>query len=130
MEQESVDKYMDRDIRTHEIIGAAMEVHRTVGPGHLEAVYQECLEIEFTLRDIPFISQPRLEIFYKEQKLKKYYVPDFIAYNEVVVEIKAEQSLSKVDEAQLINSLIISRNNTGLLLNFGEESLRYKRFVS
>ena len=121
---------MDRDIRTHEIIGAAMEVHRTVGPGHLEAVYQECLEIEFKVRDIPFISQPRLEIFYKEQKLKKYYVPDFIVYNEVVVEIKAEQSLSKIDEAQLINSLIISRHNTGLLLNFGEESLRYKRFVS
>ena len=119
---------MDRDIRTHEIIGAAMEVHRTVGSGHLEAVYQECLEIEFKLRDIPFISQPRLEIFYKEQKLKKYYVPDFIVYNEVVVEIKAEQSLSKVDEAQLINSLVISRHNTGLLLNFGEESLRYRRF--
>ena len=128
MEQKSVDKSMDRDIRTHEIIGAAMEVHRTVGPGHLEAVYQECLEIELKLRDIPFISQPRLEIFYKEQKLKKYYVPDFIVYNEVVVEIKAEQFLSKVDEAQLINSLVISRHNTGLLLNFGEESLRYRRF--
>ncbi len=130
MEQKSVDKYMDRDIRTHAIIGAAMEVHRIVGPGHLEAVYQECLEIEFKLRDIPFISQPRVEIFYKEQKLKKYYVPDFIVYNQVVVEIKAEQSMTKIDEAQLINSLIISRHNTGLLLNFGEESLRYKRFVS
>ena len=130
MEQKSVDKSMDRDIRTHAIIGAAMEVHRIVGPGHLEAVYHECLEIEVKLRDIPFISQPRVEIFYKEQKLKKYYVPDFIAYNQVVVEIKAEQSMTKVDEAQLINSLVISRHNTGLLLNFGEESLRYKRFVS
>ena len=120
---------MERDIRTHEIIGAAMEVHRIVGPGHLEAVYQECLEIEFKLKDIPFISQPSLEIFYKEQKLKKYYVPDFIVYNEVVVEIKAAQSLSKVDEAQLINSLIISRHNVGLLLNFGERSLKYKRFI-
>ncbi|MFO0794533.1 MAG: GxxExxY protein [Candidatus Brocadiaceae bacterium] len=119
---------MDKDIRTHTIIGAAMEVHTIIGPGHLEAVYQECLEIEFALRKIPFVSQPRLEIFYKEQKLKKYYVPDFIVYNEVVVEIKAEQSLSKVDEAQLINSLIISCHSTGLLLNFGEESLRYRRF--
>src|SRR3989337_3398966 len=113
MEQKSVDKSMDRDIRTYAIIGAAMEVHRIVGPGHLEAVYQECLEIEFKLKDIPFISQPRLEIFYKEQKLKKYYVPDFIVYNEVVVEIKAEQSLSKVDEAPLLNILVISRHNTG-----------------
>src|SRR3989339_926566 len=130
MEQKSVDESMKRDPRTHAIIGAAMEVHRIVGPGHLEAVYHECLEIEFKLRDIPFISQPRVEIFYKEQKLKKYYVPDFIAYNQVVVEIKAEQSMTKVDEAQLINNLIISRNNTGLLLNFGEESFRYKRFVS
>lgn len=119
---------MDRDRRTYAIIGAAMEVHRIVGPGHLEAVYQECLEIELKLRDIPFISQPRLEIFYKEQKLQKYYVPDFIVYNDVLVEIKAEQSLSKVDEAQLINSLIISHHNTGLLINFGEESLRYRRF--
>ncbi len=128
IEPKSVNNYMDRNTRTHAIIGAAMEVYRTVGPGHLEAVCQECLEIEFKLREIPFISQPRLEIFYKEQKLKKFYVPDFIIYNEVVVEIKAEKSLTKVDEAQLINSLVISCHNTGLLLNFGEESLRYKRF--
>src|SRR3970040_645759 len=101
---------MEQDPRTHAIIGAAMEVHRIVGPGHLEAVYQEWLEIELKLRNIPFISQPRFEIFYKEEKLKKYYIPDFIVYNEVLVEIKAEQSLSKVDEAQLINSLIISHH--------------------
>src|SRR3989339_1355455 len=127
MEQKSVDK--SRDIRTHAIIGAAMEVHRIVGPGHLEAVYQECLEIEFELRKFLFISQPRLEIYYKDRKLKKFYVPDFIVYNEVIVEIKAENFLTKVDEAQLINSLVISRHNVGLLLNFGEESLRYRRFV-
>ena len=82
MEQKSVDK--SRDIRTHAIIGAAMEVHRIVGPGHLEAVYQECLEIEFELRKILFISQPRLEIYYKDRKLKKFYVPDFIVYLDFV----------------------------------------------
>lgn len=120
---------MERDQRTHTIIGAAMEVHGIIGPGHLEAVYQECLEIEFDLRKIPFVSQPRLEIFYKNQKLQKFYVSDFIVYNEVVVEIKAEKSLTSIDEAQLINSLIISRHKVGLLLNFGEKSLRYKRFV-
>lgn len=120
---------MERDQRTHTIIGVAMEVHRIIGPGHLEAVYQECMEIEFDLRKIPFVSQPRLEIFYKNQKLQKFYVPDFIVYNELVVEIKAEKSLTSIDEAQLINSLIISRHKIGLLLNFGEESLRYKRFV-
>ena len=111
-----------------QLSGRQWRWHRIVGPGHLEAVYQECLEIEFKLKDIPFISQPSLEIFYKEQKLKKYYVPDFIVYNEVVVEIKAAQSMTKIDEAQLINSLIISCHDTRLLLNFGEESLRYRRF--
>ena len=121
---------MKRDPRTHAIIGAAMEVHGVVGPGHPEAVYQECLEIEFELRKFLFISQPRLEIYYKDRKLKKFYVPDFIVYNEVIVEIKAENFLTKVDEAQLINSLVISRHNVGLLLNFGEESLRYRRFVN
>ncbi|TLD41579.1 MAG: NADH:ubiquinone oxidoreductase subunit 5 (chain L)/Multisubunit Na+/H+ antiporter, MnhA subunit [Candidatus Jettenia ecosi] len=121
---------MIKDPRTHAIIGVAMEVHNFIGPGHLETVYQECLEIELELRSIPFIHQPRLEIFYKNQKLKKFYIPDFIVYNEIVVEIKAEKLLTKIDEAQLINSLIISRHNTGLLLNFGEETLRYRRFVN
>ena len=121
---------MKKDPRTHAIIGAAMEVHIIVGPGHLEAVYQECLEIKFELREIPFIPQPRLEVFYKDRKLKKFYIPDFIVYNEVIVEIKAEKSLTRVDEAQLINSLVISGHDVGLLLNFGEESLRYKRFIS
>ncbi|HHT9116293.1 MAG TPA: GxxExxY protein [Candidatus Wunengus californicus] len=120
---------MKKDPRTHAIIGSAMEVHNIVGPGHLEAVHQECLEIEFKLRNISFIPQPRLEIFYKDQKLRKFYVPDFIVYDEGIVEIKAEKFLTKIDEAQLINSLIISHHSVGLLLNFGEESLRYKRFI-
>ncbi len=121
---------MQRDPKTDAIIGAAMEVHNIIGPKHLEAVYHECLEIEFKLRQLPFTSQPRLEIFYKNKKLKKFYIPDFIVYKEVIVEIKAEKSLTKVDEAQLINSLAISRHKVGLILNFGEESLKYKRFVS
>ncbi|ODS30276.1 MAG: hypothetical protein SCARUB_04619 [Candidatus Scalindua rubra] len=90
---------------------------------------KEALAIEFIEQEIPYKAQPRLEIFYKNQKLKKFYIPDFIVYNEIIVEIKAEKSLTKVDGAQLINSLAISRHKVGLLLNFGEESLRYKRFV-
>jgi GxxExxY protein len=62
---------MKKDPRTHAIIGTAIEVHNIIGPGHLEAVYQECLEIEFGLRKIQYIAQPRLEIFYKDLKLKK-----------------------------------------------------------
>ena len=106
-----------------------MEVHRAMGPGYLEAVYQECLEIEFGLRKIPFNSKPKIQSYYKNRELKKYYFPDFLVYNEIVLEIKAEKSLTKVDEAQIINSLKNSRKKIGLLLNFGESSLKNKRFV-
>jgi GxxExxY protein len=94
---------MEKDPRTHKIIGAAMEVHNEMGPGHLEAVYQECLEIEFELQNISFISKPKLSLYYKKRKLKKFYVPDFIVFKEIVVEIKAQKMLTKDDEAQLIN---------------------------
>ncbi len=106
-----------------------MEVHTVMGPGRLEAVYQECLEIEFGERSIPFVSQPPLQIYYKDKKLKKFYVPDFIVFGDIIVELKSEKSLTPLDEAQIINILKISRNKVGLLINFGEKSLRFKRFI-
>jgi GxxExxY protein len=121
---------MEKDQRTHKIIGAAIEVHNIIGSGNLEAVYQECLELEFTKRNIPFIAQPRLRIYYKGIELKKYYVPDFIVFEEIVLEIKAAKTLTNEDAAQIINSLKISRHKTGLLINFGEASLRFKRFIN
>ncbi|MCP4267845.1 MAG: GxxExxY protein [Candidatus Brocadiaceae bacterium] len=121
---------MEKDKRTHLIIGAAMEVHKFIGPSLLEAVYHECLEIEFGEQNIPFHSQSRLDIFYKERKLKKYYIPDFLVFHEIVLEIKAEKCFTKQDEAQIINSLKISKHRVGLLINFGEESLRFKRFIN
>ncbi len=121
---------MPKDQRTHEIIGAAIEVHKIMGPGRFEAVYHECLEIEFECCNIDFISKPKLDIYYKEKKLKKYYVPDFIAFQEITVEIKSEKCLTNLDEAQILNSLKTSRHKVGLLINFGEESLRFKRFVN
>lgn len=121
---------MEKDARTHAILGAAMEVHRRMGPGHLEAVYQECLEIEFGLCRIAFVSQPRIELRYKERILKKYYVPDFLTHGEVVVEVKAQSALGKADEAQLINSLKCTGKKVGLVINFGEASLKWKRFVN
>jgi GxxExxY protein len=120
---------MGNDPRTYKIIGAAMEVHNEIGPGHLEAVYQECLEIEFELRGIPFISKPNLSLYYKTRKLKKYYVPDFIVFGNIVVEIKAQKMLNNDDEAQIINSLKSSRHEIGLLINFGEPSLNFRRFI-
>jgi len=107
-----------------------MEVHNIIGPGRLEAVYQECLEIEFGEREIPFIAQPQLQIYYKNRRLKKFYVPDFIVFGDIILEIKAEKSLTQLDDAQIINSLKISCHSTGLLINFGEKSLRFKRFIN
>ena len=123
-------KSTEKDPRTHVIIGVAMEVHNIMGPGHLEAVYHECLEIESNKRKIPYVSKPKVEIYYKDVKLKKYYVPDFIFFKDVVVEIKAEKRLTKEDEAQIINSLKTSRKQVGLLINFGEASLVFRRFVN
>jgi GxxExxY protein len=121
---------MERDPQTYAIIGAAIEVHKTLGPGHLEAVYQEALEIELGLRGIPYQSQPRIELDYKGRKLKKYYQPDLLIYERVVVEIKAQSALSSIDEAQIINSLKCCRKQVGLLINFGEPSLHWKRYVN
>lgn len=120
---------MKRDPRTHKIIGAAMVVHTEIGPGHLEAVYHKCLELEFGLRNIPFVSKPRLSLYYKNQKLKKYYEPDFIVFEKIVVEIKAQKTLTNIDEAQIINSIKSSRHEVGLLINFGEVSLKFRRFI-
>jgi GxxExxY protein len=119
----------EKDPRTYAIIGAAMEVHKEMGPGFLEAVYHECLEIEFQIRNIPYISKPRLKLYYKSRQLEKYYEPDFLIYSEIVVEIKAAKSLTKNDEAQIINNLKGSKQKVGLLINFGELSLKFKRFI-
>ena len=121
---------MERDTQTHRVIGAAIEVHNTIGPGHLEAVYQEALEIEFGLSAVPYESQPRIRLEYKGRALKKYYQPDFIAFERVVVEIKAQAVLGPVEVAQIINSLKSSRREIGLLINFGGTSLDWKRFAN
>ncbi len=115
--------------RTYKIIGAAMEVHKELGCGFLEAVYQEALGREFALQGIPFSSQPIVKILYRGEPLTKTYQPDFVCFGEVVVEIKAISSLSGIEEAQLINYLKATGLKVGLLLNFGAKSLEHKRFV-
>ncbi len=114
---------------TYNIIGAAMEVHRTLGSGFLEAVYQEALEIEFRKRDIPFIREARLKIKYKDVILTKYYEADFICNDKIIVETKATKELAGIDEAQVINYLKATGHKIGLLINFGAESLEYKRLL-
>ncbi len=118
-----------RDRKTYRIIGAAMEVHKELGCGFLEPVYQEALQIEFALQHLPFVVQPDIRIRYKEQLLKKFYVPDFVCFEEVIVEIKALSQLTGLEEAQVINYLKATGIKVGLLINFGCESLKYKRLV-
>ena len=117
------------DQRTYQIIGAAIEVHKELGSGFLEAVYQEAMEKEFTYQEIPYKSQPLVRIEYKGKPLKKKYEPDFICYDEVIVEIKTMDKLSGVEHAQIINYLKASKIGIGLLINFGSKSLEHKRFV-
>jgi len=118
-----------RDQKTYAIIGSAMEVHKELGCGFLEAVYQEGLEREFTIEQIPFKAQPIIQIRYKGQLLNKTYQPDFVCYEEILVEIKAISGLTGLEEAQLINYLKATGLKIGLLLNFGAKSLEHKRLA-
>ncbi len=112
------------------IIGAAMEVYNQLGPGFLEAVYQEALEIEFTERSIPFASQKELRILYKGRPLKKTYMSDLVCYEKIVIELKAIDRLTGKDTAQLLNYLKATGLRLGLLINFGNaEKLEWERRV-
>ncbi len=115
---------------TYAIIGAAMEVYYKLGNGFLEPVYQEALELEFGLRDIPFESQKDLPIAYKEYTLKKGYFADFLCFDQIIVEIKSISQLSPVDWSQLLNYMKASKLRVGLLFNFGSLGrLEQKRMV-
>jgi GxxExxY protein len=117
------------DPRTYAIIGAAMEVHRQLGCGFLEPVYQEALAIEFSKREIQFRRELKLPVFYKGVRLESVYKVDFICFQEVVVELKALARFSGTEEAQVINYLKATGHEVGLLLNFGARSLEHRRFI-
>ena len=119
----------DRDPKTYAIIGAAMEVHRELGHGFLEAVYQEALAIEFAKRNIPFQREVELTIHYKGELLKTKYRADFLCHDSVVVETKAIAQLTSADQGQVINELKATEMEVGLLINFGAPSLEYRRLV-
>jgi len=114
---------------SYKIIGAAIEVHKELGAGFVEPVYQEALEIEFNNQNIPYYREKNLNIFYKRQKLVKHYLADFVCYENIIVELKALSELRGDHEAQLLNYLKASKMKLGLLINFGTKSLQYKRLV-
>lgn len=118
-----------RDPESYAIIGAAMAVHRELGCGFLEAVYHEALAVEFRQRGIPFAHEVELPVLYHKVRLNTVYRADFICYEAIIVELKALDTLTSRDQAQLMNYLKASGLRRGLLLNFGDTSLQHKRFV-
>lgn len=116
---------------SYQIMGAAFEVYNEKGNGFLEAVYQECLEMEFEDQGIPFQEKPPLTLFYKEQPLKRKYEPDFLCFDKIIVEIKAVKNLTDEHRKQIINYLKSTGKELGLLINFGHyPKVQYERFVN
>ena len=113
------------------IVDAAIEVHRELGPGFLEAVYQEAMGIELRAKGIPFEAEKPLRVQYKGQAMDKRYFADLVCFERVIVEIKALNHLSGVEHAQILNYLKAAGYKVGLLINFGSRGkLEWKRFVN
>jgi GxxExxY protein len=111
-------------------MGAAFEVYNVQGYGMAEEIYQQSLEIELGLRNIPFVSKAPIDVFFKGQKLNTKYQPDLLVFGEVVVELKAVKAIAAEHEAQLFNYMRISGTRVGYLINFGAAGqLEWKRFA-
>ena len=104
-----------------QIRGACFEVYREKGAGFLESVYQECLELEMRQEDIPFVSQPKLELDYKGQKLKSEFQPDMICFGKIILELKAIRELTDEHRSQVHNYLRATGHRLGMLVNFGHQ---------
>lgn len=112
------------------LVGAGFEVYNEQGFGLLEEIYQESLEIELERRGIPFSAKQHLQVYYKNQPLKKRYIPDLFTHNAIMVELKSVKELLPEHEAQLLNYLRITRSAVGYLLNFGQpKNLQWTRFI-
>jgi len=116
---------------SYRIIGACFDVYKEKGSGFLEAVYQECLTMEFAAQGIPFVEQPRLRLAYKGRTLRQFYEADFLCFDEIIVEIKAVKSLTDEHRAQVINYLKATDKQLGLLVNFGHyPKIEHERYLN
>jgi GxxExxY protein len=120
---------MDQDPKTYAVIGAAMAVHREMGCGLPEVFYQDALEIELRLRNIPFTRETPYHVFYKGEKLRSHMRPDFVCFGEIIIELKALSEITGREEAQILGYLKAAGFQIGLLINFGTPSLFTKRFI-
>lgn len=120
----------ERDPQTYAIIGAAIEVHKELGPGFLEPVYQAALQIELERRGVPYEREVPLTIHYKGEPLPCTYRADFICYGGIIVELKSIKKLTEIEHAQVINYLKATGHQRALLFNFGSTSLEHKRFAN
>jgi len=114
----------------YQIVGGCIEVQNRMGCGFLEAVYQECLDIEFAEQKIPSIAQPKIELAYRDKKLKQTYQPDFVCFGKILVEIKAVAAIQPEHRAQLLNYLNATKFVLGLLVNFGSTRLEWERLAN
>jgi GxxExxY protein len=113
----------------YQIIGCAMEVHNVLGSGFLESVYHEALTLEFEDKDVFYESEKILTIYYKGRKLTKKFTADFVCYDEIIVELKAVETILPEHISQVLNYLKATGCKVGLLINFGQPSLQYKRII-
>lgn len=107
-----------------------MTVHRELGCGFLENVYQDALELELSTNNIPYEREAELDIFYKGSKLNHHYFADFICYDSIIIEVKAVSELTDIHRAQIYNYLKATGLSVGLLINFGERSVKIERIVN
>lgn len=115
---------------SYKIIGICMNIHSTLGNGFLEAVYSEVLEKEFVKNNIPYQREVKLDLFFNGEKLDKKYKADFICFDNIILEIKAVSFIHENFTKQILNYLKATDKKLGLLINFGEKSLKYKRIIN
>lgn len=115
---------------SYKIIGSCMKVHSILGPGFSESVYQEALSMQFTKDEIPFQREKLLEVYFDNEKLKKHFKADFICFESIIIELKASSYIHYDNIEQTRNYLKSTKFKLGLLVNFGEKSLVYKRVLN
>ncbi len=114
----------------YKIVGAAIEVHKELGNGFLESVYEEAMKIVSNERNIPFETQVRIPVYFKGNKLEKEFIADYIGFDKIIIEFKCIPKLGKIEVAQIINYLKATGIQVGILINFGSKGkLEWRRFI-